>query len=121
MHLDAYQRQAQESSWHERGSQRKGTIEEIAYNTIALSNETGEFADIVKKSMRGDYSLNDPAICEEAALELGDVLWYLARLADELGYSLSEIAARNLNKIRERKGMREEKEDAFKARFQAAE
>ena len=52
---------------------------------------------------------------------MGDVLWYLARLADELGYSLSEIAHLNLNKIRDRKAQREENEEAFRQRFQAEE
>ena len=121
MHLDEYQRKAQESSWHERGSERKGTIEEVAYNTIALNNEAGEFADIVKKTMRGDYSINDRNTRKAAALELGDVLWYLARLADEMGFSLSQIAHLNLNKIRDRKAQREENEEAFRKRYQSEE
>ena len=108
MELNEYQRQAQEDSWHERGSKRKGTIDEVAYNTIALNNESGEFADLVKKSMRGDYDINDRNTRRAAALELGDVLWYLARLADELGFTLEQVAILNLRKIRDRKAQREE-------------
>lgn len=121
MHLDEYQRKAQESSWHERGSERKGTMREVMYNTLALCNEAGELADIVKKSERGDYSINDRNTRKAAALELGDVLWYLARLADELGYPLSQIAHMNLNKIRDRKAQREENEEAFRRRYQSEE
>ena len=33
------------------------------------------------------------------ALELGDMLWYLSVLADELGYSLEDIMTMNLEKL----------------------
>lgn len=52
----------------------------------------------MKKRMR-DRVIDDRA----AAQELGDVLWYLAMSADALGYSLSEIADMNLDKLRGRK------------------
>jgi NTP pyrophosphatase (non-canonical NTP hydrolase) len=35
--------------------------------------------------------------------EIGDVLWYSARLADELGLSLSQIAEDNMEKLLDRK------------------
>ena len=114
-------RLAQQESWHPRGSETKNTTDEIAYNTIALCNESGEFADVVKKSMRGDYSITDERTRRAAALELGDVLWYLARLADELGFPLEQVAAMNLAKISRRKIMREENEEAFTERFQEGE
>jgi NTP pyrophosphatase (non-canonical NTP hydrolase) len=34
---------------------------------------------------------------------LGDVLWYVARLASELGLDLEQIAAGNLSKLADRK------------------
>jgi NTP pyrophosphatase (non-canonical NTP hydrolase) len=36
------------------------------------------------------------------AKEVGDVLWYLARFADEIGYPLEVIAQENLDKLRSR-------------------
>ena len=75
MDLNEYQAEAQKQSWHPRGSKTRNTVDEVAYNTVALCNEAGEFADIVKKSMRGDYSITDQKTRQAAALELGDVLW----------------------------------------------
>ena len=34
--------------------------------------------------------------------ELGDVLWYLSAMADELGETLEAVAARNLAKLKAR-------------------
>ena len=39
---------------------------------------------------------------EEIAKELGDVLWYMANLAFELGYDLGDIAAINIQKLVDR-------------------
>ena len=39
---------------------------------------------------------------EAMAYELGDVLWYLANAANDLGYTLSEIGEMNLEKLADR-------------------
>lgn len=50
-----------------------------------------------KKYFRDDVSLADTIA--KMGPELGDVLWYIANLASELGYSLEEVAQGNLNKL----------------------
>lgn len=69
----------------------------LLYTALGLTNEAGEYAGKVKKHMR-DGVIDDQA----AAAELGDVLWYLAMCAEELGYDLSEIADMVLRKLRDR-------------------
>lgn len=74
----------------------------ILYPTLGLCGEAGEVADKVKKVLRdqgGDFS---SAHKQAIALELGDVLWYVAQLADELGFSLQAIAELNLEKLQSR-------------------
>ena len=39
----------------------------------------------------------------EVAKELGDVLWYLANLSNDIGYNLDEIADMNIEKLTSRK------------------
>ncbi len=72
------------------------------YPTLGLSGEAGEVADKVKKVIRDRAGHFDDEVRAEIALELGDVLWYVAQLASELGYELDVIANQNLKKLRDR-------------------
>lgn len=78
----------------------------LPYLALGLSGEAAEVANKVKKIIRGDYD-NDPMQAEEAlnkiAMELGDTLWYIAVLANELGADLGAIASSNLDKLAVRK------------------
>ena len=59
-------------------------------------------ADKVKKVLRDREGVFDPETREAIKLELGDVLWYVAQLARELGYDLDEVASANLDKLASR-------------------
>ena len=69
----------------------------IVYPALGLAGEAGEVAEKVKKHIR-DGVLN----VEDLKKELGDVLWYLAAIASDLGLNLDDVAESNLQKLRSR-------------------
>lgn len=75
----------------------------LSYVALGLAGEAGEIANKVKKIIRDDNGVPTSTVEADLAAELGDVLWYLTRLADEIGYSLETIAAANLLKLADRK------------------
>lgn len=73
------------------------------YLPLGLCGEAGEVSDKIKKVYRdkdGDFSEKDK---EEIVKELGDVLWYVAALSDLFGYTLNDVARKNIEKIEKRK------------------
>jgi NTP pyrophosphatase (non-canonical NTP hydrolase) len=78
----------------------------LVYPAMGVSGEAGEFLDKVKKMWRNTEKMDSSGFTdeqiEEAVKELGDVLWYLAASANELGTSLNEVARRNITKLQDR-------------------
>lgn len=72
------------------------------YPTLGLCGEAGEVADKVKKVLRDRQGSFSPEVIADLQLELGDVLWYVAQLATELGLELEQIAQSNLDKLASR-------------------
>ena len=72
----------------------------LTYTALGLCGEAGEVAEKIKKFIRGDEGLS---LKEDLLHELGDVLWYLANLAFECGYTLEKVAQSNLDKLEKRK------------------
>ncbi len=77
----------------------------IIYPALGLGNEAGEVLGKIKKWIRGDDG--DGLMSEERRLslrgEIGDVLWYLSVLADDLDFPMNDIAEYNLEKLKSRK------------------
>lgn len=70
----------------------------ITYPLLGLAGEVGEFANKYKKVLRD----GTPISFDDATGELGDILWYLAALASDLGLSLDNIAQANIKKLASR-------------------
>ena len=69
---------------------------------LGLVGEAGEIAEKAKKIVRdqdSDFSKFDK---EDLKKELGDVLWYLAILADYFDIPLDEIGQKNIDKLASR-------------------
>jgi NTP pyrophosphatase (non-canonical NTP hydrolase) len=100
MELSEYQRLSRRTAEYPREAW-------LAYPALGLAGEAGEVAEHAKKAIRDDGG----SISEErrAAMskELGDVLWYVAQLASELGLELEDVARENLEKLssRQERGM----------------
>jgi len=75
----------------------------IIYPALKLAGESGEVAEKVGKMIRDDESKMTEERRQALIKEVGDVLWYCAALAHELGVPLSEIAQGNLDKLASRK------------------
>ena len=75
----------------------------IIYPTLGLTGEAGEVANKVKKIIRDGSNKNDDSMVSEIKSEIGDCLWYIAVLANDIGCKLSDIANTNLIKLENRK------------------
>ena len=49
-----------------------------------------------------ECDIRDGKSLDGLALELGDVLWYISTLADDLGVTLEEVAKANIEKLQSR-------------------
>ena len=75
----------------------------VVYPALGLCGEAGEVAEKIKKTIRGDTALAPlDKVTGSIADELGDVLWYLAILADDLGVELEDVAKWNVDKLQRR-------------------
>jgi NTP pyrophosphatase (non-canonical NTP hydrolase) len=77
----------------------KGNIHGLMYVALGLSGEAGEVANKVKKIKRDNGGVLTDHHITELSGELGDVLWYLAQIATELGLDLCDVATDNRIKL----------------------
>lgn len=79
---------------------------EMAYLALGLSGEAGEVAEKIKKHIRGDndgLSLEEYTTWKEnVLLELGDAVWYIARMAAVLDCSFTSLMNMNIAKLESR-------------------
>ncbi len=75
----------------------------FVYPALGLAGEAGEVVEKVKKILRDEKGKVTQHLKRAIAKELGDVLWYVAMLAYELGLDLEKVAKENLKKLKGRK------------------
>ena len=77
--------------------------DKYSYTVLGLVGEAGEIANKVKKFIRDGYDEEElTEKINEVQDELGDVLWYVAAVADAFGTNLESVAKNNLWKLAER-------------------
>ncbi|KGG12496.1 MULTISPECIES: nucleoside triphosphate pyrophosphohydrolase family protein [Prochlorococcus] len=96
MDLNQYQHKSRETALYPNSG--KNPI----YPTLGLVGEAGEVADKVKKVLRDNQGKFDSEVKNSIKYELGDVLWYLAQLSTEFGFTLEDVAQTNLDKLSSR-------------------
>lgn len=92
MNFNTYQEEAAKTAIYSKDHR-------IIYPTLGLVGEAGEVAEKVKKVLRDDTNLDREAL----ALEIGDVLWYIAALLRDIDVRMEDCAEMNLKKLRSRK------------------
>lgn len=97
MQFEDYQIEAMKTKDYE-NSERQ-----LICGVFGLCGESGEVAEKVKKAYRENSGVIDTIIQGEIVKELGDVLWYIASLANVFNLSISDIAMQNVIKLRKRK------------------
>ena len=94
MNFNEYQEMAKTTAIYDKKQQ-------ILYPALGLAGEAGEVANKVKKLIRDGHEKNKDYRTEISA-EIGDVLWYCAVLADDIGCDLQTIANNNIIKLKDR-------------------
>ncbi len=72
--------------------------QQLANAALGLTGEAGETAEMIKKHLFHATPLDRDAMIKE----LGDCLWYIAAFATVLDIPMSDIADRNIEKLRRR-------------------
>lgn len=65
---------------------------------LGIAGEAGEIVDIVKKMVYHGHVLDKDKMCAE----LGDLSWYIARMAARYDLTLEEVARGNIDKLKRR-------------------
>lgn len=87
-------------------AQYSSFIPSWVYLALGLAGESGEVVDKLKKVVRNHNGEFSDEAKLEIQKELGDVLWYVSQLCEELGLSLEDVALLNRAKLEDRKTRR---------------
>ena len=94
MDFDSYQIEARKTAIYPNKDNN------FIYPTLGLVGESGEVAEKIKKILRDKNGKLDYESKLAIKKELGDVLWYMSNLCNELEFSLCDVARTNLEKLK---------------------
>jgi len=72
------------------------------YYVLGIAGESGEFAEKVKKLFRDKHGIIDEEFKDLIIKEIGDMLWYQARVLDQFEINFNDVAKTNLIKLFDR-------------------
>ena len=98
MTFDEYQKQALTTAIHHPNQEMDRTIW-----VLGIAGEAGEVVEKWKKIVAYRDGIVTDTDKAEIKKEMGDVLWYIAMLAESLDISLEDVAKLNLEKLASRK------------------
>lgn len=75
-----------------------GDKNSLVMGALGLAGEAGEVVELVKKASYHDHDVQP----FQYVHELGDVLWYVQYMCNQLGYTLKTLAQANTRKLRAR-------------------
>lgn len=103
MDFDEYQKHTKRTAKYRIAKGKRVLTKNLVYPVLGLNGEAGEVAEKLKRLVRGEVTAINADDREAIALELGDVLWYLAQSAFQLNFKLSEIVKMNVQKLQSRR------------------
>lgn len=72
----------------------------LLHSGMGISGEAGELLDALKKHFFYGKALDRAHVIEE----LGDIMWYINLMLDELDIPMGEVLQKNIHKLRNRYG-----------------
>ena len=96
MQANEYQKRTMDTAIYPQAG--SGSPIELYYLALGLTSEAGEVAGKVKRMIR-DGAMDTAGMIHE----VGDVLWYAARLSHALGFTLEDVMRINYAKLMKRK------------------
>lgn len=104
MNGSEYQRKAMRTNNHEAGEKILASMQagnntgEILNASLGLSGEVGELNDLLKKWIFHEKNIDR----EHIKKEIGDIMWYIALMAEAFGFELDSIMITNIEKLEAR-------------------
>jgi NTP pyrophosphatase (non-canonical NTP hydrolase) len=71
------------------------SVSQLLNGALGLTGEAGEVSDLIKKGIFHENGIH----LEHLKKECGDVMWYLAMIADACNFTLDEVMQMNVDKL----------------------